>query len=302
MEIRCFHLVSLDIIAHATAVSNGTIPFTIMENRAPAQCGKIDIMKIKWREITWYSRLVAAALFVLLPFLGFWLGIRYARSLGPLAVQVVERPAEENNTNGPSQSTSSFSEPPKTVLAKNVIAIPGTHEFATKSLPNVTFTIEATGKLSGGVPVPACGAGSFFYLPDPDDSRKLGSCIDAKKLSLIGNTPGIAYAILRIDNRSNAYVNGRFLQLFWNPERGEVLESSLAEIVPRIDSYGALPFSSNRTVIGFLIPADQEQVQLVFGEYGKATGISESQESLLGKSIGGWIVNFTQKTMSDIPG
>ncbi len=259
--------------------------------------------RIKWREVTWYSRLIAAMLFVLLPFLGFWLGVRYARSLGPLAMQVVERPAQnETSTSGPSQSTSSFSEPPKTVLGKTVVTIPGTHEFTIQALPGVTFTIEAAGKLSGGVSVPACGAGSFFYLPDPDDSRKLGSCIDVKKLSLPGQAPGIAYAVLRIDNKSNAYVNGRFLQLFWNPERGGALESSRAEIVPRRDAYGALPFSSRKVVIGFLVPADQEQVQLVFGDYGKAPSISESQETLLGKSIGGWIVNFIQKTMVDIPG
>ncbi|MEY4731333.1 MAG: hypothetical protein RL681_279 [Candidatus Parcubacteria bacterium] len=260
-------------------------------------------MRIRWREVTWYSRLIAAGLFVLLPFIGFWLGIQYARSLGPLAMQVVEHPSQDGSaTNGTSQSTSSFNEPPKTVLGKTVVAIPGTHEFVMKTLPGVTFTVEAAGRLSGGVPVPACGAGSFFYLPDPDDSRKLGSCIDTRKLSLPGETPGIAYAVLRIDNKSNGYVNGRFLQLFWNSEHGEALESSLADNIPRRDSYGALPFSSRRTVIGFLVPAGQEQIQLVFGEYGKAPGIAETQETLLGKSVGGWIVNFVQKTMSDIPG
>jgi hypothetical protein len=256
---------------------------------------------IKWRQVTWYSRLIAAVLFVLLPFIGFWLGMRYARSLGPLAGEVIERPAE-NGENGPSQSTSSFNEPPKAVLAKTVVSIPGTREFALQTLPNVTFTIETVGKLSGGVAVPACGAGTYIYLPDPDDSRKLGSCIDAKKLSLPGETPGIAYVVLRINNRSNAYVNSRFLQLFWNPERGDELESSHAEAVPRRDSYGALPFSSRRTIIGFLLPAGQEQVQLVFGDYGKAPAGAESPETLLGKSVSGWIVSFTERSILDIPG
>ncbi len=257
--------------------------------------------RIKWREVTWYSRLIAAALFVLLPFVGFWLGVRYARSLGPLAVQVVERPAE-NGTEGPTQSTSSFNEPPRTVLGKTMTTVAGSREFTFKSLPNVTFTVESVGRLSGGVAVPACGASSYLYLPDPDDSRKLGSCIDAKKLSLPNDTPGIAYVVLRIDNRSNAYVNGRFLQLFWNPEHGDALESVHAQVVPPRDSYGALPFSSRKVLIGFLLPANQEQAQLVFGEYGKAPAAAESNETLLGKSIGGWIVNFAQKTILDIPG
>jgi len=34
-------------------------------------------MKIEWNKVTWYSKLVALALFVALPFVGFWCGIKY---------------------------------------------------------------------------------------------------------------------------------------------------------------------------------------------------------------------------------
>lgn len=34
-------------------------------------------MKIEWNKVTWYSKLVALALFVALPFIGFWFGIQY---------------------------------------------------------------------------------------------------------------------------------------------------------------------------------------------------------------------------------
>ncbi len=34
-------------------------------------------MKIKWNKVTWYSKILALALFVALPFAGFYLGVRY---------------------------------------------------------------------------------------------------------------------------------------------------------------------------------------------------------------------------------
>jgi hypothetical protein len=34
-------------------------------------------MKIEWNKVTWYSKIVALILFVVLPFIGFWFGIRY---------------------------------------------------------------------------------------------------------------------------------------------------------------------------------------------------------------------------------
>lgn len=34
-------------------------------------------MKIEWRKVTWYSKLLALGLFIALPFIGFCLGMRY---------------------------------------------------------------------------------------------------------------------------------------------------------------------------------------------------------------------------------
>jgi hypothetical protein len=34
-------------------------------------------MKIAWNKVTWYSKLIALVLFVALPFIGFWLGVKY---------------------------------------------------------------------------------------------------------------------------------------------------------------------------------------------------------------------------------
>lgn len=36
-------------------------------------------MRVVWNKVTWYSKTLAIALFVALPFIGFWLGIQYER-------------------------------------------------------------------------------------------------------------------------------------------------------------------------------------------------------------------------------
>lgn len=38
-------------------------------------------MKIEWNKVTWYSKILALALFVTLPFIGFWYGIQYEKSV-----------------------------------------------------------------------------------------------------------------------------------------------------------------------------------------------------------------------------
>jgi hypothetical protein len=36
-------------------------------------------MKIEWNKVTWYSKLLALALFVALPFIGFYYGVQYGK-------------------------------------------------------------------------------------------------------------------------------------------------------------------------------------------------------------------------------
>ena len=50
-------------------------------------------MNIEWNKVTWYSKLVALALFVALPFIGFYLGVKYekAREAGAAVDQGIVR-------------------------------------------------------------------------------------------------------------------------------------------------------------------------------------------------------------------
>jgi len=62
-------------------------------------------MKIEWNKVTWYSKIIALALFVALPFAGFWFGIRYGAA-GQYANDVFE------DTKNASSSPSSQGEDP----------------------------------------------------------------------------------------------------------------------------------------------------------------------------------------------
>ncbi|HEY5220600.1 MAG TPA: hypothetical protein VIJ29_00405 [Candidatus Paceibacterota bacterium] len=66
-------------------------------------------MKIEWNKVTWYSKLIALALFVALPFIGFYYGVQY----GKIAASVGQTPvisAAATSTIG-GTGTSYYSDP-----------------------------------------------------------------------------------------------------------------------------------------------------------------------------------------------
>jgi len=263
-------------------------------------------MNIDWRHVTWYSKLIAMGLFIALPFIGFWLGIKYDSLRGPLEFSPDKNASSENGQTIPT-STNNIGqltlERPKSIVAGTIISVDANKEFTFKNMPGVTFRIKTISRISGVKKVPLCAAtGQFLYIPNPNDPITTGTCVGEKSLTGNGANLGLVAVDLEIDNQSNTYVNSRFLQIFYNPQGGDDVESKLAPANPNLPAYGTLPHSTRRTVVTFMLPVDQEQIQLVYGDYGKDIGLSETQESLLEKSVSGWIVNFTQKTVSDIPG
>ena len=259
--------------------------------------------RIAWNKVTWYSKLLAAVLFIALPFLGFWAGVRYEQTLGPLHIVVDTGGAgtPSSTPDEPNDPSLSAYEPPTTLTARVVSPVKADLTFSFIALPNVSFRITNISRAQGTVPVLSCGGGAYVFLPNAETAGG-GTCVAENKLRPGGGRFGLAVVELEIDNRSNAYVNSRFLQLFYNPETGDDIDSKLAVTEPAQDAYGALPQSKRRITVSFLIPENQEQVQLVYGDYGKAPGRIESTEIMLGKSVGGWIVNFKDKTAVTIPG
>jgi hypothetical protein len=55
--------------------------------------------KIEWNKVTWYSKLIALALFVALPFIGFWFGTNYGE-----AVAMINATNASSSIGGGSQS------------------------------------------------------------------------------------------------------------------------------------------------------------------------------------------------------
>ena len=267
----------------------------------------MQYMEVEWRSVTWYSKALAMAFFVALPFLGFWLGVRYEQAVGPRAVIVRPGGASDATTTtdgsqGSSFATSTIINRPTTIVSAQNVAVAGGREFSLKGIPDATFVIRSVARLRGALPVAVCGAGAFVYLPNPNAPNGVGTCIPGEKLLISGRPAELVVVDFEVRNESNAYVNSRFLQVFYNPETGNDIEGKLASALPALDAYGALPRSNRRTSVGFLVPEGQRQIQLVYGDYGKAAGLGESLEILLGKSVNGFIVDFPGRSIVDIPG
>jgi hypothetical protein len=57
-----------------------------------------EVMKIKWNEITWYSKMIALILFVALPFIGFYYGAQYGKMISAPDQQFLSEASQNNNT------------------------------------------------------------------------------------------------------------------------------------------------------------------------------------------------------------
>jgi hypothetical protein len=53
-------------------------------------------MKIEWNKVTWYSKLLALALFIALPFIGFYYGVQY----GKMVASIGQAPVITNTATG----------------------------------------------------------------------------------------------------------------------------------------------------------------------------------------------------------
>ena len=46
-------------------------------------------VKIKWNEVTWYSKIIALAMFIIFPIIAFYLGIQYEKSANPKEISAI---------------------------------------------------------------------------------------------------------------------------------------------------------------------------------------------------------------------
>ncbi len=60
---------------------------------------------MKFNQVTWYSKILALAFFVALPFLGFWLGVKYQEAINPNLEVVPSNLTTENQSGSGAKPT-----------------------------------------------------------------------------------------------------------------------------------------------------------------------------------------------------
>jgi len=264
-----------------------------------------------------YGKLFLVLLLVALPLAGFWAGIEYARSVGSLVVS----PTSNNQANNPSPSqatatagtswsptsTSSSSSTdnspqPDEIIARSLITIPTDQTFTLPNLPLVNFKINAITKAVGGLSIDRCGIGDdFIFIKHTHIFSTPGTCISTGTV-LPSSTAALIVVDLTIDNQSNNFLASRYVQLFYNTtdDQGNSV-TQLATPNPNWESYGGRPYASQRILLGFVVPDYQNDFQLVYGDYGRL-GVTVTNDDFFGRSVSGFLVNFSKKTVSNIPG
>ena len=58
-------------------------------------------MKVEWNKVTWYSKLLALATVVILPFIGFILGMKYGAAIQLEKDEQLINAVDKNTTNQP---------------------------------------------------------------------------------------------------------------------------------------------------------------------------------------------------------
>jgi hypothetical protein len=65
-------------------------------------------MKIKWNEVTWYSKLIALVIFVALPFIGFYYGVQYGKIVGAVDQASTPSVTSTTSTTGAADATAAY--------------------------------------------------------------------------------------------------------------------------------------------------------------------------------------------------
>lgn len=169
------------------------------------------------------------------------------------------------------------------------------YEFTIPELPGVSFRIKHVSKVSNGASVQFCpNAPAQSYLKYTDDNGVPSwECTNNRTRTV--NLPGSALVIVdsEIINNGPELLTLVIFKLFYG-------SNSLSE---DNSSWGVNSFSSRRMVLNFRVPSSQDEVRLVYGDYYDRVKHREYPgDELFGRTRGGLIIDFDQKTASEIPG
>jgi hypothetical protein len=178
------------------------------------------------------------------------------------------------------------------------IIFSSTAKYIISKLPDVTFKIVKITKATGDVvkQTGCSGTASPVFL----ESLYIGSsgiCINTKIID--GQEMAMVAADIDVINNGANNVTGDLIQLFYTIKIDGKDVTRLAQTYLPFRSYSVAPMSSRTIRVGYLVPANQNVFRIIFGYVGSDY---RSGESFLGAGEGGFEVDFSKQTLTEING
>lgn len=275
-------------------------------------------MNIQWNIVTWYSKLIAAILFVLVvPAWTFYLGMRYEEAkvtpvlasseIVPLRKSEKALVSTQSASSTPATTTTVVTTPKQTIVATPTVApkgislsyiYPKNTSFTIKDYPEATFTVKSVTKATGPIQNESgCSSpASNTFLKNLYFGNS-GICMS---LSTIDDQPLALVAVdINVSNDGASTLSGNLIQLLYTVKVNGKEVTRLAQTYLPFDSYSVGPSSSRVVRVGFMIPANQNDFSLTYGY----VGVKPSDgENFFGAGQGGYSLNFLTKSFVSIEG
>lgn len=271
-------------------------------------------MNIQWNTVTWYSKLLAVILFIIiLPTWTFYLGMRYEEiTLAPklLSVQTISyvpirkeqidiKTATTTATTTPKQLTAI--NPPTAITPKGIslsYIYPKNTNFVINNFPDTTFSVNSIVKATGPIQDESgCNSPASSTFLKNLYMGNSGLCMN---LSTIDNQPLALVAVdVYVSNDGATTISGNLIQLLYTVKVNGKDVTRLAQTYLPFNSYSVSPSSSRVVRVGFMVPANQNEFSLTYGY----VGVKPSDgESFFGAGQGGYTLNFLNKSIVPIQG
>lgn len=254
-------------------------------------------MNIQWNTVTWYSKLLAAILFIAaLPVWTFYLGMRYEE------VKIISQSRDsEMTTFVPIEKKQLVIETATSTNQEGIslnFIYPQNTNFTIKDFPEADFKINSVVKATGSIQDESgCNSPASNAFLKNLYTGNSGLCIS---LSTIDNQPLSLVAVdIDVSNNGAKTISGNLIQLIYMTKVNGKDVTRLAQTYLPFSSYFVNPLSSKTIRVGFMVPANQNEFSLTYGYVGVKPS---SGENFFGASQGGYIVNFLTKTLVPIQG
>ena len=202
---------------------------------------------------------------------------------------------QKNSNQQQPQATSTIPAAPTDpdILASQTVVLKPDFTFTLPEYPNVEFKILKVIKATGAISTRGCQMPSI-YIKYIGGSSPGGTCIPGDTMVEDQNPAAVAIDFETVNN-SNTYAINRMLKLTYYVNDNGQQELRYAQENPPWDSYGSSEYSSNTIRLGFVIPENQDNFELLYGTFGRASGGNYYNDPIEGVN-GAIKIDFSQKT------